>query len=542
MKGFTKVFRTGHVVAPAHAHRKRSAPCSSGGFYKTPTAGQVIPYTTPLNISWDTSCMTSNTVDIYLYAPGSALPRIHEWANVDFAYGSYNVNLMPKWWNSTASANLQLAIVEAGTPPFLATMPAGPVFTATYTKPTSGSVPAAADTSTPGASIQNVNNGPSKSHGLSKGAVAAAVLLPLLFVIGLAVGVYIKLSRAKGRDKRKRWNEAIDKRMSTISTSWRPVSVAGATVVVRNSVLSSAANAGDRASSFSFGAMRPSSTIAVEGGQAGIGAKGLEIGGIDLSSPDMAHIRPGVRARASSFGSERVSRVSFAPDTRPSGEYRRTRAFHVGHVPPLPDEDETGALSPTQAAGPFSLSAEDIQARMSGQEDSRPSIDAVLPALSMMRTGGDGVSNNDDMLLAPSPPMPAPPSLAHQIPKSSIVGIMPMQPMPANVMSPDEMLRAYAERRTIGSPVPGGPTVPAPVANYNGTGMRILYSPTTPDSSAPLATSPMAPASPESQYTISSPKAIQELVRKSIAVTVASQYEDLDDEDAYGAVETGMAE
>jgi hypothetical protein len=60
----------------------------------------------------------------------------------------------------------------------------------------------------------------------------------------------------------------------------------------------------------------------------------------------------------------------------------------------------------------------------------------------------------------------------------SPVGMMPMQPMPANVMSPDEMLRAYAERR----PGTGASTVsyPAPVANYNGNGMRTLYSPSTP--------------------------------------------------------------
>ena len=76
--------------------------------------------------------------------------------------------------------------------------------------------------------------------------------------------------------------------------------------------------------------------------------------------------------------------------------------------------------------------------------------------------------------------VPTPPSPTHQTtqtPKSPIMGVMPMQPMPANVMSPDDMLRAYAERRAMGSAVTGAPAVPAPTANYNGTGMRTLYSP-----------------------------------------------------------------
>lgn len=82
---------------------------------------------------------------------------------------------------------------------------------------------------------------------------------------------------------------------------------------------------------------------------------------------------------------------------------------------------------------------------------------------------------------SPAPPLPSMPEPSFQLPKTTIVGIMPMQPMPASVMSPDEMLRAYAERRAVASPPPmGSPTLPAPVVNYNSNGMRTLYSPTTP--------------------------------------------------------------
>lgn len=160
--------------------------------------------------------------------------------------------------------------------------------------------------------------------------------------------------------------------MSTISTDWKSVTPAGATLAIRNSMA-----VGDRKSTMSFGGYR-ASTIALEGGQAGIGTRGLA--GEDMA-PEMSQLRPGLRASA--FG-ERISRVSFAPDTRPSGEYRRTRAFQDNfEVPPVPsiEVDATGMLSPTQTSGPMTLTAEDINARMNGQIG-RPSMDEYMPALS----------------------------------------------------------------------------------------------------------------------------------------------------------------
>lgn len=103
-----------------------------------------------------------------------------------------------------------------------------------------------------------------------------------------------------------------------------------------------------------------------------------------------------------------------------------------------------------------------------------------------MRTGVNGSDDADEYILpprTPSPAMPMPPTPTHQNPKSPVLGLMPMQPMPANVMSPDEMLRAYATRKVTSptsSPSSGSLTFPAPVANYNGNGMRTLYTPTTP--------------------------------------------------------------
>lgn len=330
--------------------------------------------------------MNTSAVDIYLYAPGASNPRIHLWETVDFSAGEYSTTLKPKWWGSNSSVSLQLAIVQAGSPPFLATLPAGPVFTATYTAPASGAPPPDADTSVPEGAITMVNNLPA-SHHLSRGKVAAAVIMPLLIIAGVIAYFYIKMKREKGREARKRWSQAIDKRMSVIAPEWSSVSAAGAQAAIRQSM--AVGEAGNRASSFSFGVIRPSSTLADEGGHAGIGAQGVK-GGIDTTTPQMSQLRSGPRLGVATGSGERVSRVSFAADTRPSVDSRRSqhnartsRAFHVGHVPPLPTRQASGELSPTQASGPLTLTAADISARMSGIDaPPRPSVDEVMPALS----------------------------------------------------------------------------------------------------------------------------------------------------------------
>jgi hypothetical protein len=104
-----------------------------------------------------------------------------------------------------------------------------------------------------------------------------------------------------------------------------------------------------------------------------------------------------------------------------------------------------------------------------------------------MRTGDKDSADADDFILSRTPPpaLPTPPTPTHQAPKSPTA----MQP---SVMSPDELLRAYAARKVTSptsSPGPGNIAYPAPVVNYNGSGMRILYSPTTPGSTPGSAVS-----------------------------------------------------
>jgi hypothetical protein len=361
--------------------------CSAGGFYKSPTTSQSFTYTTTIDIAWDTSCLSTSYADIYLFAPSASTSRVHVWHNVYYSSGSYQTLFQPKWWNSTQSVNLQLSIVPANTPPFLAPYPAGPIFTVTYQPPSSGGVPESADTSKTDSGVSVVNNGPYINNHTS-GKVAAAVVIPLLFIIFLVGGIFVRLRRQSGKEERKRWSEAVDKRMSTISTDWKPISVAGAQAAIRNSI---AFDANNRASSFSFGNIRPASTITVEGGQAGIGSRARTI----LPGESNGTAQPRSSLATSQILAERVSRVSFAPDVRPSSESRRTtvtsRAFHTSIIPPLPDRrweasqsnsDYDESLSPTQTNGPETLSIEGIQAHLAGKEsNSLPNVDAVMPAL-----------------------------------------------------------------------------------------------------------------------------------------------------------------
>ncbi|KAJ3509434.1 hypothetical protein NLJ89_g5223 [Agrocybe chaxingu] len=315
---------------PVPVEKRALSDCATGSFYKSPEMGATVDSMQIVPVTWDPTCLPDKkAIDIYLYSPGSANSRIHFWSEIALSRGTYDLELKPRWWDATPSQLLQISIVPAGEPAFNSTFIGGPVFTATYTAPSDGSVPEAADTTLTESPITYVNDLSQKS-GMNPGKTAAAVILPLLFV-GLCIGAFIKMKRARGQERRKEWAEKIDKRMSTISTDWKSVSAAGANAAIRNSIA-----VGARNSSFSFGAIRPSSTIAVEGED-------------EKASMRQARTTTGVGLRnpASLTGTgERVSRVSFAPDTRvsrvsfadsrPSTESRRTRAYHSAYVPPVP--------------------------------------------------------------------------------------------------------------------------------------------------------------------------------------------------------------
>ncbi|KAF6754639.1 hypothetical protein DFP72DRAFT_1068217 [Ephemerocybe angulata] len=524
----------------ALAARAVSPDCLTGGFYKSPTTGSTISSSTPLLITWDPTCLTSPSIDIYLYAPGLSPPRIHLWQALALSRGSYEATLMPRWWNATETAALQLQIVGAGEAPFLSTLPAGPVFTATYTPPANGVIPPEADTTKIETGITVVNDLSKSSSSLSKGKTAVAVLLPLILIVAGVLG-WMKWKRSKAKEEKKTWTEKVDRRMSTISADWKSVTNVGAQAAVRASM------AANRASSFSFGGpARPSSQF--ERDVTEHGEKG-----------DLSQRRPGVglRNQAGLANGERVSRVSFAADPRPSGESRRTKAFRDSYVPPVPslpanttsiyatstyntstsnlatapvrknseeeseagESEGSGAMSPTQTEGALSLTPEAIRARIAAGR----ARSASRAGVELMRTGHTlGAESTDDLLFsiptAPAATYSSPlaaghghtvntsnpfatyitPTASHtpsystqhanttfashqntfsngayagsqaygsQVygqtaaalspdntgsvasPVMSSIPMPAMQAMPASVMSPDEMLRAYAERK-----------------------------------------------------------------------------------------------
>ncbi|KAJ7645013.1 hypothetical protein B0H17DRAFT_1148538 [Mycena rosella] len=329
--------------------------CATGSFYTSPTLAASYDSMNPLSMTWQPSlnCLlpTPSLVDIYLYAPGQTNPRLHIWEGVPYAPGNYSAELMPRWWNSSSSINLQVMLVPTNSPPFLSPIPAGPVFTATYTATTSGALAAAADPSLTGQdtgkTVVTPPMGAVSSHHLSKGATAAAVLLPLLFVL-LLVAAYLKVSRARGAAQRSAWSEKLDKRMSTISQDWKAITPGGAREAVRHSLAVSR-------HSFSFGATDASSDV--DAPAVVMGEKPPRVSAEDLPRTSLGSgVGVGVGARRPKTHAsppDRQSRaVSFAESAHPrpsmtgtASVYSRTsRAFHTastygdaeGDAPPVP--------------------------------------------------------------------------------------------------------------------------------------------------------------------------------------------------------------
>ncbi|PBK64928.1 hypothetical protein ARMSODRAFT_1006820 [Armillaria solidipes] len=240
--------------------RRNDDNCSTGGFYISPAKGAVVDSLKTTNITWDPSCVEANAVDIHLYAPSMSTPTIHVWEQVNNADGTYEATLKPRWWNSSSNIQLQLAILPTGNPPFLATLPAGPLWNATYTEPESGT-PDSADTSKQDSAAEVVGSA-SNPNVISAGQIAAAVVAPIVFII-LCIAAWLIWRRKKGLMERKAWTEAVDRRMST-AADWPSITVAGASAAIRNSLVGTPTRT-------SMG-NRPNSSFYAGPGHAGLGA------------------------------------------------------------------------------------------------------------------------------------------------------------------------------------------------------------------------------------------------------------------------------
>lgn len=400
-------------------------------------------------------------------------------------------------------------MVESGKQIFQATLPPGPIWVGNYNASEATSNSNSNDVGTMTSSDSNITQvdelQSGKGGGVSKGGIAAAVLIPLIF-IGLALGYYIRRTRSREAKNRKRWSEKVDQRMSTLSIDWRAMSTKGAEAAIRASMADP-----NRASVWlgNEAAPRPSSTFASEGGAS------------DVVDSQMAQIRrPGVGLRnpvPGAAGAPRTSRISFAPDTRfsrvsgaegfgrTSNDTRRSqvtsRAFHSAYIPPVPSRlsefahdghagsdsgsadggdnsnISSGMVSPTQREGAYDLSDADIQAALTMVNMPAPAKVHESPL-----HVDTGIASYAVPFSAPSPP----PTV-----RSPIMGAMPMAAMldEIDTASPDAVLRAYAERRRTGASIlsPTGTPVPQiqgmrvvsppPVASPGATPMRALYSP-----------------------------------------------------------------
>ena len=238
--------------------------------------------------------------------------------------------------------------MAAGAPSWDTTSPVGPVFTATYpesamfTTVTQGgdvktnTAEVAATASADG--IFNDVSSTKANGGLAKGAIAAAVIVPLL-VVAVAVAVAIRFWRARETDKRKRWSQAL----STHSgMEWEkgalpgdaPGAAGGAASFGRASISSQQ----PRPMSFAT-----SSIYAVENNTAGRGAGGFATRPAyntrSVSNDNAGSIRSSV---VMADGNVRQSRISFAESARPD---RRSRLSLGGDIRPAVTSSPKGIFS-----------------------------------------------------------------------------------------------------------------------------------------------------------------------------------------------------
>ena len=232
-----------------------------------------------------------------------------------------------------------------------------------------------------------------RNLGLPKGSVAAAVIVPLI-AVAIGVAIYVKFQRAKEAEKRRRWSQAVDKRMSAISSEWKGLPPNAQSEAIRQSI---AIMRNSRASVARMSQVygeegRPSSTFSnVNSGGARKGT------GVGLRNPSMVSMDMSQRKSTVSFAADtRFSRPSSeVPDVpkiiprpsqerlRPSTETQRgraSRAFHTAISASYPDDvDAMDALmSPTQKGGPAMVGEKDIKQLELSKDES------VFPALRSM--------------------------------------------------------------------------------------------------------------------------------------------------------------
>ncbi|KAG8824396.1 hypothetical protein FRC17_009124 [Serendipita sp. 399] len=364
-------------------HERRSvvkrAACTITQFYKSPRPDVPIDLNNQFTIEWDPSCDVGLGKAVEIRIISQSLPNpVGRWTQVDFSKGSLPIAIPPSQFSNKDGLVYQVSILpqeQSNNIPFLdeEIIGAGPPWTGRYNP----AVPAATTVSTtnnsplPGQSSDNVVVVNNFYKGLTKGQVAAAVLMPILFVAACIAG-YVFWSRKKEAARRKEYRENLDQRMSVApGADWAPISAAGAAAAIRHSM------------AFSSGGDRNTRTSSFFGRQSGY-------------QVDPPQEMRQTRTRATSTDQPRTSRISFAENTF-------DRSYDRPAVPPLPaayrkstfgdEEKDHDTLSPTQRQGAFALDEDTIKDRLSAGNDDQARAGSVafgqdvdtLPALAMMR-------------------------------------------------------------------------------------------------------------------------------------------------------------
>ena len=355
-------------------------------------------------------------VDLYLYEPSSANGLIQVWQNAQFSDGKYTAILRPKWWNDTTTANLQLNIMNHGDSAWDSTSPPGPVFKVTYpadkmftTTTVNGqaqtNTAAAAATNTHDAVFQNVSNNGQGKSGISKGGIAAAVIVPLL-ALGAIAAIAVIFWRKRESEKLKRWSQALS---GASNLEWekgaRPGEQGQAVVNRPNTQFSATRPSSQFNRPMSQFSGRPashatSSVYAVENNMAGAGAAG-NFPVPHAFAQQRSHSADNLSTRSSVVmpdGQVRQSRISFAETTRgdrrsrlsvgdgltrpniggrlPAGSrsaeqlnlmgHKKTASYATGSA--IGDDEETINVSPSQLQGPNAWAEAEMRRAANGKK------------------------------------------------------------------------------------------------------------------------------------------------------------------------------
>ncbi|GAA95999.1 uncharacterized protein L969DRAFT_96732 [Mixia osmundae IAM 14324] len=203
-----------------------SSPCIGQALYTSPVLDQTITANAPQTLLWDPSCLDASNpglVDIYLFAPSLAQGSgaggpVHAWIEVPSLTGNLSVQIQPAWWNDTmaGTTTLQLQIVDSGNEIWDTTNPLGPTFSLSYDGKGSTSGTGEAPTT------DNISNPHATGTALTGPRLGVAVSLPMLLAVVVVFG-WLRFTRYKTIDKRERWSQFVDHRMSQIATpGWNP--------------------------------------------------------------------------------------------------------------------------------------------------------------------------------------------------------------------------------------------------------------------------------------------------------------------------------